>query len=112
MVAFQREVHCLLQRDQELTKIIPEMADKVEEIDIVTQLTYEKYCDNWKGSWMTEMSGKLSMTSYKPTIEGIKGVYFSGHRMMPPDCLPSALMTARNAVQALCKDTKTIFISE
>jgi phytoene dehydrogenase-like protein len=94
----------------ELTKLIPEIEGKVEIVDIATPVTYERYCDNWKGSWMTEMKGNIA--SYPPEIKGLGGVYFSGHRMMPPGGLPPALMSARKAVQCLCRDTGTLFISE
>ncbi|MCL2063337.1 MAG: oleate hydratase [Candidatus Cloacimonetes bacterium] len=96
----------------ELSKWIPEIENNVEVIDIATPITYEKYCDNWKGSWMTNISNEINFKAYPSTIKGLKGVYFSGHRMMPPGGLPPALMTARKAVQHLCRDTKTLFVSE
>ena len=95
---------------RELTKLMPEIENKVEVVDIATPLTYERFCDNWKGSWMTEMSKK--MITYPPDIKGLQGVYFAGHRMMPPGGLPPALLTARRAVQCLCRDTDSVFISE
>ena len=90
---------------------IPEV-DKVEVIDVATPLTYERYCANWKGSWMTEMSSKMKMKSYPAVIKNLQSLYFAGHRMMPPGGLPVALMSARIAVQHLCRDTKTLFVSE
>jgi len=91
---------------------IPEAAGKIEVIDIATPLTYERYCGNWKGSWMTEMTKDMKMKTYPPFINGLSGVYFAGHRMSPPGGFPVALMSARAAVQCLCKDTKTLFVSE
>ncbi|MCL2052482.1 MAG: FAD-dependent oxidoreductase [Lachnospiraceae bacterium] len=95
-----------------LTAKIPEIAGKVEVVDVATPLTYERYCNNWKGSWMTEMRPDTSMKSYPAVIKGLDGVYFAGHRMMPPGGLPVALMSGRTAVQYLCRDTKTVFVSE
>ena len=91
---------------------IPEIADQVEVWDIATPLTYERYCGNWKGSWMTEMTPDMKMKSYPAVIKGLAGVYFAGQRMMPPGGFPAALMSGRRAVQYLCRDTKTIFVSE
>jgi phytoene dehydrogenase-like protein len=97
---------------REISKQIPELEGNVEVCDIATPLTYERYCDNWKGSWMTEIGGNMNIKTYPPTIKGLNGVYFSGHRMLPPGGFPPALMTARIAVQCLCKDTNTVFVSE
>jgi len=95
-----------------LEKQMPEIRDNVEVCDIATPLTYERYCGNWKGSWMTAFTSVLSTKPYPPTIDGLNGVYFSGQRMMPPGGLPPALLTARIAVQHLCRDTDTLFVSE
>lgn len=95
-----------------LSQLIPETKGQVEVCDVATPLTYERYCGNWKGSWMTEMTPSMKMKSYPATIKGLSGVYFAGHRLMPPGGLPVALMTGRMAVQHLCRDTGTLFISE
>jgi len=91
---------------------MPEVAGQVEVCDVATPLTYERYCGNWKGSWMTEMTPGMKMKTYPAVIEGLSGVYFAGQRMMPPGGLPVALMSGRTAVQYLCRDTDTVFISE
>jgi len=95
-----------------LTGLIPEVAGQVEVCDIATPLTYERYCANWKGSWMTEMTADMKMKKYPTTVKGLSGVYFAGQRMMPPGGLPVALMTGRSAAQYLCRDTDVVFISE
>lgn len=91
---------------------IPEADGRIEVCDIATPLTYERYCGNWKGSWMTEMKAGMRMEPYPNTIAGLKGVYFAGQRMMPPGGLPPALLTGRAAVEQLCHDTDTIFFDE
>jgi phytoene dehydrogenase-like protein len=95
-----------------LSEHIPETSGKVEVYDVATPLTYERYCGNWKGSWMTEMTPSINMDAYPCTIDGLSGIYFAGQRMMPPGGLPVALSTGRTAVQHLCRDTDTIFVSE
>lgn len=97
---------------EELSHLIPEIKGQVEVCDVATPLTYERYCGNWKGSWMTEMTSGMKMKSYPAVINGLSGVYFAGQRMMPPGGLPVALMTGRTAVQYLCRDTGTLFVSE
>jgi phytoene dehydrogenase-like protein len=91
---------------------IPEVAGNVEIISVATPLTYERYCANWKGSWMTEITRDMKMRAYPGVISSPQGVYFAGHRLMPPGGLPPAIMTARAAVQHLCRDTGTLFVSE
>jgi len=91
---------------------IPEAVGHIEVWDMATPLTYERYCGTWKGSWMTEMSPKMKMKTYPSVVPGLLGVYFAGHRMMPPGGLPIALLSGRTAVQYLCRDTHTRFISE
>ena len=95
-----------------LTELIPEIKGQVEVCDVATPLTYERYCSNWKGSWMTEMTPSMKMKNYPAVINALSGVYFAGQRMMPPGGLPVALMTGRTAVQHLCRDTGTLFVSE
>ena len=91
---------------------IPETRDLMDVWDIATPLTYERYCGNWKGSWMTEMTPDMKMKGYPAVIKVLSGVYFAGQRMMPPGGLPVALMSGRQAVQYLCRDTGAVFISE
>jgi len=95
-----------------LEVLLPETAGKVDVVDVATPLTYERYCGNWKGSWMTDMVPSMKMKSYPAVIDGLSGLYFAGHRMMPPGGLPVALMSGRTAVQYLCRDTGTVFQSE
>ena len=91
---------------------IPEIADKVEVYDVATPLTYQRYCANWKGSWMTMMAHSMKVRAYPAVVSNLSGVYFAGHRMRAPGGLPVAAMSGRTAVQYLCRDTDTLFISE
>ncbi len=96
-----------------LSAKIPEIAGNVEVCDVASPLTYERYCGNWKGSWMSEVASSMKVgNGYPAVIDGLSGVYFAGQRMMPPGGLPVALMTGRSAVQYLCKETGTVFVSE
>jgi len=91
---------------------IPETQGQIEVCDIATPLTYERYCGNWKGSWMSEMRAGMKMKTYPSAVKGLDRVYFAGQRLMPPGGLPAALMTGRIAVQHFCRDTGTVFVSE
>lgn len=90
----------------------PEADGKIEVCDVATPLTYERYCGNWKGSWMTEIKPGVKTEPYPAMIEGLGGVYFAGQRMMPPGGLPPAMLTGRMAVQCLCRDMNMEFVDE
>jgi len=96
----------------EIAALMPEADGKVDVCDVATPLTYERYCGNWKGSWMTAITPNTKFKAYPAAIKGLDGLYFAGQRMLPPGGIPTALMTARTAVQHLCRDTDTLFISE
>jgi phytoene dehydrogenase-like protein len=95
-----------------LTAQMPEIAGKVEVYDVATPLTYERYCGNWQGSWMTMMAHTMKVYPYPPVVSNLSGVYFAGHRMRAPGGMPVAAMSGRTAVQYLCRDTDTLFVSE
>jgi len=91
---------------------MPEANGYFQVCDIATPLTHERYCAGWKGSWMTAIVRGVKMKSYPPVVKDPVGVYFAGHRMHPPGGLSSAVISARMAVQQLCKDTGKVFESE
>jgi phytoene dehydrogenase-like protein len=95
-----------------LSAQMPEIAGKVEFYDVATPLTYERYSGNWKGSWMTMMAHSIRVRAYPPVVSNISGVYFAGHRMRAPGGMPVSAMSGRTAVQYLCRDTETLFVSE
>jgi phytoene dehydrogenase-like protein len=95
-----------------LTAQMPEIDGKVEVYDVATPLTYERYCANWRGSWMTMMAHTMKVRAYPAVVSNLSGVYFAGHRMRAPGGLPIAARSGRAAVQYLCRDTDTLFVSE
>jgi len=95
-----------------ITTQFPEAGGQVEVWDVATPLTYERYCGNWKGSWMSAITDDMKFKPYPSIIKGLERVYFAGQRMIPPGGIPVALMSARTAVQYLCRDTGTLFASE
>jgi len=88
----------------------PQMAGKIEVIDIATPLTYERYTGAHHGSWMTTIGPEDNMRpSYPGTVEAVQGLYFAGHRLMPPGGLPSAAASGRQAAQLVCKQFDAVF---
>jgi len=95
-----------------ITTHIPEVDGNVEVCDVATPLTYERYCGNWKGSWMSAITPEMKFKPYPSVVKGLDRVYFAGQRMIPPGGIPPAMTSGRTAVQYLCRDTGTLFISE
>ena len=92
-----------------VSKKCPQVEGNVEVWDVATPLTYERYLRSYKGSWMSNMLPGEKQTSYPAKPEGIADVYFAGQRLVAPGGLPTAVDTARTAVQHLCRDTGTVF---
>lgn len=93
-----------------VSKYIPEVKEKLEVTDVSTPLTYERYCSSYKGSWMSVWPKNGKQNDYPQTVPGISGLYFAGQRAFMPGGLPIASYSGRQAVQLLCRDTKTIFV--
>ena len=92
-----------------LIKEYPEVYGKIDVIDIATPLTYERYTNSYKGSWMNIVSVGDRKRAYPGYLKNIKGVYFAGQRIMPPGGMPSALITGRRAAQMVCKYFNCVF---
>lgn len=93
-----------------VSKFIPQVKENLEVIDVATPCTYERYCKSFEGSWMSVWEKGGSQNNFPQKLKTIKGVYFAGQRIMMPGGLPIAVYTGRQAVQHLCKDTKTLFV--
>lgn len=87
----------------------PELKGKFEVWDVVTPITYERYCSGYRGSWMSVMAAGDRQRTYPAKSESISGLYFAGQRLMMPGGMPVAVMTGRQAAQHLCKDNDAVF---
>ena len=87
----------------------PQCEGKIEVIDVATPLTYERYTGAYHGAWMSEMQPGDKMKTYPGTCEDISGLYFAGHRLMPPGGMPSAAASGRQAAQLVCRQFDVVF---
>ncbi len=83
---------------------LPGIREAIEVTDVSTPATVIRYTGNWQGS----MEGWLMTpaTGFRPLrrdLPGLKRFMMVGQWVMPGGGLPSGLMTARSAVQAVCK---------
>ncbi len=97
-----------------LDRKFPGFAGKVEMTDVTTPLTYEKYTGNWKGSFMTWVStprNSRMIQNIPKQIKGLKNFYMSGMWLMSPGGIPSAVKTARDVIQLVCRRDGRKFIT-
>ena len=94
----------------ELEKFIPEIKNNIEVTDVATPLTYERYCNSYKGSWMSVWLPGMKSFTFPSKSNSVEGLYFAGQRTMMPGGLPITVYSGRKAVQYLCRDTKTLFV--
>ena len=87
----------------------PQVEGNIEVIDIATPLTYERYTGAYHGSWMSVTGPGNKMKVYPAFIKNINGLYFAGHRLMPPGGLPVAASMGRQAAQMVCRQFDVMF---
>jgi len=93
-----------------LERSVTNLRQAIEVIDVSTPATVVRYTGNWKGS----MEGWLPTprTGFKPlrkTLPGLRQFMMVGQWVMPGGGLPSGLMTARSAIQAVCRQDRVPF---
>ncbi len=87
----------------------PGLADKVEQTDVATPLTWLRYTGNHKGSpqgWQTK-PGHMESFPYK--LPGLDGFYMAGQWVRRGGGLPGGAMSALETVRRICKDNKLRF---
>lgn len=92
-----------------LGQVIPEIEGNVEVTDVATPLTYERYCDTFEGSYMSDWPARQK--TYHAPIRYKKGLYFTGQRTAYSGGLPPAAQSGREAAQSVCRDLKLEFIN-
>ena len=86
-----------------LVSRFPEAEGKIEATDVVTPMTYERYCNAWRGSWMTwGKYGKEIPRYFSGLLPGLEHFTMAGMWTLPPGGLPGAAGSGRFAAQRLC----------
>lgn len=90
-----------------LDEFYPGMASQVEMVDVATPLTFERYTGNWKGSFegwlLTPANASVLMKPMPQRIPGLENCYMCGQWVEPGGGLPTAVMSAKRLVKAICK---------
>ncbi len=93
-----------------LERKVPGVRAAIEVVDVATPASIFRYTGNWKGS----MEGWLPTpkTGFKPlprTLPGLRNFIMVGQWTAPGGGLPSGPMTARPAIQTICKQDGVSF---
>jgi len=93
-----------------LERKLPGVRDAIEVIDVSTPFTVIRYTGNWKGSmegWFVAPGSGFRMLPN--TLPGLRQFMMVGQWVMPGGGLPSGPMTARPAIQAICRQDQVPF---
>jgi phytoene dehydrogenase-like protein len=96
-----------------LGRVVAGAEAEIEITDVSTPATVISYTGNWRGSmegWLPTPATGFRMTPN--TLPGLRRFVMVGHWVMPGGGLPSGLMTARAAIQTICKQDHARFTPE
>ena len=93
-----------------LEEQIPETRGRIAVVDVATPLTYQRYCDTYEGSYMSDWM-PFTLTTNAPNRYR-KGLYFAGQRTAYSGGLPPAVISGRLTARLLCKDFKHKFTNK
>ncbi len=96
-----------------LNERFPGISSQLEEIDVATPLTFERYTGNWKGcfeGWLiTPDNADVLMKPMSQSLPGLKNFYMCGQWVEPGGGLPTAIMSGRRLIKTLRKKDKRKF---
>jgi phytoene dehydrogenase-like protein len=109
----QRVAEAVIDR---LERRFPGLTAQVEAVDVATPLTTERYTGNWQGSiegWMItpKTAGMLFRGGMRKTLPGLDRFYMAGQWVEPGGGVPTAALSGRTTIQALCKRDGRPFVS-
>lgn len=80
--------------------------EQIEEIDMATPATYQRYTGNWKGSIQGWLPGKnlLAGSPVGFKLPGLKNFYYSSQWNQPGGGLPVAIKQGRDVTKLICRN--------
>lgn len=90
-----------------LERRFPELAGKINVLDVATPMTYHRYTGAYLGAWMAFMlTTKSKYMNHSGEIKGLKNCYLTGQWLTPPGGLPTAAITGKFTIQRIAKQEK------
>jgi phytoene dehydrogenase-like protein len=98
----------------ELERRFPGVKGKVEERDVATPATFERYTGNWQGSFEGwRISPRTVTLRMDRTLPGLADFWMAGQWVQPGGGLPTAVISGRQVVQLIChKDGREFVATE
>lgn len=93
-----------------LEKRMPVIRGQIEAIDVSTPASVVRFTGNWRGSmegWLPTPSAGFG--ARRQTLAGLRRFLMVGQWVQPGGGLPTGLMTARSAIQSLCRQDNVPF---
>lgn len=97
---------------KELEKKFPGFLNSIEVTDVLSPMTYVRYTDNFKGTYMTWIMTPDLLKRHKmirKTLPGLKNFWLSGMWIMAPGGVPTGAKTSRDILQLICRLDKKKF---
>ena len=94
-----------------LDKKIGGIRENIDQLNIATPATFQRYTNNWQGSIQGWLPGK-NMIAPSPIdlqLPGLKNFYFAGHWTIPGGGLPVAVKSARDMAMMILSSNKKEF---
>jgi phytoene dehydrogenase-like protein len=92
--------------------IYPGIRKNVELIDVATPRTFVRYTGNWQGSYEGWLWTEKSMNLHLPQVlPRLRSFFMAGQWVSPGGGLPGAALSARKAVQLICKAEGRRFVT-
>jgi phytoene dehydrogenase-like protein len=94
-----------------LDKKIGGIREHIEQVNIATPATFQRYTNNWQGSIQGWLPGKnmIAPSPIDVQLPGLKNFYFAGHWTIPGGGLPVAIKSARDVAMMICHQTRKEF---
>lgn len=87
-----------------IEKRFPEMKGKLILLDVATPKTFERYCNAYRGSFMSFMpTVRGKMMAHTGRIKGLENIFLSGQWLQPPGGLPVAVVTGKDTIMRICR---------
>ncbi len=95
----------------ELEKKLPGIKGQIEETDIATPVTWERYTGNWQGSYEGWLPTVKLFGKFLPReLPGLNNFYMTGQWVFPGGGAPMCMSQARRLVKYICKKDKKQFV--
>ena len=94
-----------------LERRLPGIRERIEAIDVSTPASVVRFTGNWKGSmegWL--LTPGTGFGARRQTLPGLRHFLMVGQWVQQGGGLPAGLMTARSAIQAVCKQDRIPFV--